>query len=214
MTIGPGVVGGATFSLTKEWWDPTPGIDLVELHVAWGAEGSDPAWDDGECAVMTPRGDEERGRRTAAIDVPRTVAGSPEFLLHHRFFVVGPEGRVVSPVVTERVTSKELRFVDEHARWTHVGLLWTVGTSDQPNYTLTTLDGLPPEPPEAHPTETFAPRFAAVQALPTPHVFRGRVWGLAGQDVTGVFHLVRAGSEDDAEIWLDNAGQGWRMTLD
>lgn len=216
MTIGQGVIDGPTFCVQKEWVDPVPGIALVELHVTWGPPGEPPDWERrGDQAVMTlDAGGTAPGRRTAVVEVPRYVDGSTDYLLHHMFFVAGKDGRASSPVFTDEVTAAEVTYEDGEGRYTHVGLLWTVGASPQPNYSLARLDGLPFSASGV--AETFAPVYEFVRAVPPPHTFRGRVWGLRGDDVTHAFHLVRTGSPraaDDTEEWADNDGQGWRQTL-
>ena len=37
---------GHLFGLRKTWVDPTPGIEMVQVHYAWTPPGQDPDWDD------------------------------------------------------------------------------------------------------------------------------------------------------------------------
>jgi hypothetical protein len=144
------------------------------------------------------------------------VDGATDYLLHHFFFVAGGGAQASTPVITEQIGTREVRYDDPDNRYTNVGVAWTVGESRDPNYSVAALDGLAfsgsddPAGPE-----TFTPIFEFVQAVPPPHVFRGRVWGVKGQPVTHVFHLVRLGSPsgDDAERWDDNDGKGWQLTI-
>ncbi|RFU21993.1 hypothetical protein [Geodermatophilus marinus] len=206
------------FGLRKTWWDPAPGIEMVQIHFAWTPPDGEPDWESAESRVMTP-GELSR-LRTAVLEVPRELDGSREYLLHHFFYVVRGTEWVSSPVFTEEVVTREVTWTDETGDWTHVGIGWGVSPGAPglaaPNYTAAAMDGLTFEdagagaPPEPSPIHEF------VRAQPLPHVFRGLVWGPRGADVRYVVHLVRAGSprpEEDAEAWEDNGGAGWTITL-
>jgi hypothetical protein len=207
------------FGLRKTWFDPAPGIEMVQLHFTWTPPGVEPDWDGAETRVLTPNG-ASPGLRTAVIEAPRLLDGSREYLLHHFFFVVRGTDWVSSPVFTEEIVARELVYTDAEGRWTHVGIGWGVSPGAAglaaPNYTAAALDGLPFDdggagaPPEPAPIHEF------VQAQPLPHVFRGLVWGPRGAELRYAFHLLRAGSprpEEDVEIWDDNGGRGWNLTL-
>jgi hypothetical protein len=216
MRMADGVIEGPTFALTKEWVDPSPGIELVEVHYAWGPLGAAADWEREQTAVATPFDPGPPPLRTAGLELPRFVDGATDYLLHYYFFVAGGGSRTTTPVITEQVGAREVRYDDPESRYTNVGVAWTVAGSRDPNYSVAALDGLDFSGPDdlAGP-ETFAPIFEFVQAVPPPHVFRGRVWGVRGQPVTHVFHLVRLGSPvgDDAERWDDNDGRGWQLTI-
>jgi hypothetical protein len=216
MGMADDVIDGPTFALTKEWVDPAPGIGLVEVHYAWGPPGEPPDWEREQTAVATPLDPGPPPRRAAALELPRFVDGATDYLLHHFFFVAGGGAQTTTPVFTEQIGAREVRYDDTENRYTNVGVTWTVGESGDPNYSVAALDGLSFAGPgdQAGP-ETFTPIFEFVQAVPPPHVFRGRVWGVRGQPVTHVFHLVRLGSPagDDAERWDDNGGRGWQLTI-
>jgi hypothetical protein len=215
-----GLFEGPLFGLRKAWVDPVPGIEMVQIHYAWSPVGGDPDWDDADSMVLAA--DAERpGVRSAVLDVPRAVAGEPEYALHHFFFVVRGTDRDSSPVVTEVVTPHDVVHEDADGELTHVGLVWGVpqpatGLDAAPNYTSATLDGLDfGEGPEGG-TDTAARMFDFVSSRPLPHVFRGRVWGIRGARVEYVLHLVRSGSPDpadDVERWDDNGGQRWHVDL-
>lgn len=210
------VIEGPTFSLSKDWVDPSPGIDLVEVHYVWGPLGEPPDWERHQTAVATPLHPGPRPRRAATLELPRFVDGATDYLLHHFFFVAGGGGQTSTPVITEQVAAREVRYDDPENRYTNVGVAWTVGESRDPNYSVAALDGLPFSGHDDQAgAETFTPIFEFVQAVASPHVFRGRVWGVRGQPVTHVFHLVRLGSPagDDGERWDDNGGKGWRLTI-
>jgi hypothetical protein len=207
------------FALRRAFLDPFPGIEMVQLHYAWTGLGQEPDWEAAECRVLTPH-DSSPGLRTAVIEVPRQVDGSREYLLHHFFFVVHGTESQTSPVFTEEIVVRELTYVDETGDWTHVGIGWGVspGSPDlaAPNYTATAMDGLPFEDAAADAPAEPAQIHEFVRAQPLPHVFRGLVWGPRGFQLRYVFHLVRAGSprpEDDTELWADDGGSGWTLTL-
>jgi hypothetical protein len=205
------------FGLRKAWSDPSPGIELVQLHYAWTPIGGEPDWDDADTRVLT---EVAPGLRAAVIEVPRLVQGSREYLLHHFFFVVRGTEWTSSPVFTEEIVAREVVYEDPGGAWTSVGIGWGVPAGGPvaaaPNYTACAMDGLafteaaggaPPEPGSI---------LEFVQAQPLPHVFRGLVWGPRGSELRYVFHLVRAGSArpaEDTETWEDNAGAGWAVTL-
>ena len=42
------------FGLRKTWFDPAPGIEMVQLHFAWTLPGQEPDWEAAESRVMTP----------------------------------------------------------------------------------------------------------------------------------------------------------------
>jgi hypothetical protein len=216
MRMADGVIEGPTFALTKEWVDPSPGIDLVEVHYVWGPPGEPPDWERQETAVATPLDPGPPPRRAAALELPRFVDGATDFLLHSFFFVAGAGGQASTPVITEQIGAREVRYDDADNRYTNVGVVWTVGGSRDPNYSVAARDGLPFSGGDDQAgDQAFTPVYEFVQAVPAPHVFRGRVWGVKGQPVTHVFHLVRLGSPagDDAERWDDNGGRGWPLTI-
>jgi hypothetical protein len=207
------------FGLRRTWFDPAPGIEMVQLHYTWTPLDGEPDWETADTRVLTPSEDTAR-LRTAVIEVPRRLEGSTDYLLHHFFYVVRGAESITSPVFTEEIVAREVVHEDATGNWTHVGVAWGVspGSPDlaAPNYTAAAMDGLPFEdagagaPPEPAPIHEF------VRAQPLPHVFRGLVWGPRGFDLQYVFHLVRAGSpraEDDTEIWVDDGGRPWTMTL-
>jgi len=207
------------FGLRKTWFDPAPGIEMVQLHFAWTPPGQEPDWESAESRVMTPDAASPR-LRTAVIEAPRQLDGGREYLLHHFFFVVRGTDWVSSPVFTEEIVTREIGYVDEHGRWTHVGIAWGVSPGDPllaaPNYTAAAMDGLPFEEPGAGAPAEPAPIHEFVRAQPLPHVFRGLVWGPRDAEVRYVFHLVHAGSprpEDDGEAWEDDGGRAWVLTL-
>jgi hypothetical protein len=207
------------FALRRTWVDPVPGIEMVQIHYAWTPPGAEPDWDDADTRVLTPS-DAAPGLRTAVIEVPRRVAGSTDYRLHHFFFVVRGAATSSSPVFTEEIVAREIVHVDVTGDWTHVGIQWGVspGSPDlaAPNYTAAAMDGLSFEDGDAGAPPEPAPIHEFVRAQPLPHVFRGLVWGPRGFDLQYVFHLVRAGSpraEDDTEVWADDGGRPWTLTL-
>ena len=210
------------FGLRKTWVDPGPGIEMVQVHYTWTPTGGEPQWEQADCAVLS-RDDPGNPLRTAVIDVPRYVEGSPSYSLHHFFFVVGRGDRVASPVVTEEIVAREIGYEDAAGRYTHVGVAWNCSPGPPewavPNYTSAAMDGLTfeGEGADAGGLDGTAPAiYEFVHAQPLPHVFRALVWGPAGGRVDYVFHLVRSGSPDpaqDMEQWDDNAGGGWHAEL-
>ena len=207
------------FGVRKSWWDPGPGIELVQLHYAWTPAGGEPEWEAAETRVLTPV-DGSPGLRTAVVEVPRQVEGSRDYLLHHFFFVVQGTDWTSSPVFTEEIIAREVVYADVDGAWTHVGIGWGVNSGEPvsvaPNYTAAAMDGLSFEQPGAGAPPEPAAISEFVQAQPLPHLFRGLVWGPRGSELTYVFHFVRAGSphpEDDTEIWDANGGIGWTLSL-
>jgi hypothetical protein len=207
------------FGLRKTWVDSAPGIEMVELHFTCTRPGQEPDWESADKRVMTPN-EASPGLRTAVIEVPRQLAGTREFLLHHFFVVVRGTEWMSSAVFTEEIVAREITYTDDDGRWTHVGIGWGVSPGlpelAAPNYTAAAMDGLtfeeagsgaPPEP---------ASIYEFVQAQPRPHIFRGLVWGPRGFELRYVFHLVRAGapgSGEDTETWEHDDGDGWTLTL-
>jgi hypothetical protein len=207
------------FGIRRTWFDPAPGIELVQVHYTWTPPGADPDWEAADTRVLTPSGATPR-LRTAVIEVPRRVGGSTDYLLHHFFFVVRGAESLTSPVFTEEIVAREIVHEDPTGDWTHVGIAWGVspGSADlaAPNYTAAAMDGLPFEDAGAGAPAEPAPIHEFVRAQPLPHVFRGLVWGPRGFDLRYVLHLVRAGSprpEEDTEVWADDGGRPWTMTL-
>ena len=213
-----GATEGSTFTLAKEWFDPSPGIEFVEAHYVWGSPDAAPDWNSAERAVAVRTDPTRPGRRVAALELPRLVGGSPDYLLHYFFFfAAGGRSMVTTPVVTERIGRGEVTYEDPEGRYTHVGVLWrTPGSADQ-NYVVATLDGLPfSGANEGAGGGTLAPIYEFVQAVPTPHTFRAPVWGVRSQPVTYAFHLIRLGSPnpaDDVETWENNTGRGWELLI-
>jgi hypothetical protein len=213
---------GATFAVLKEWFDPAPDVGLVEIHYAWTPAGRDADWETGAEATVLQAADGGRrrpARRTAILEIPREVAGATTYTLHHFFFVVTTGGRSTTPVFQEEVGAREVRYEDADGRYTHVGVQWAVGGPSAVNEATLTLDGLAfsgATTAERGSSETMAPVFDFVRAVPLPHVFRGRVWGLRGQPVDYAFRCVRLGSPnaaEDGETWDDNGGARWRLEI-
>jgi hypothetical protein len=207
------------FGLRKTWFDPAPGIEMVQLHFAWTPPGVEPDWEAADSRVLTPHERSPR-LRTAVIETPRHLDGHREYLLHHFFYVVRGTEWVSSPVFTEEIVAREVTRTDEDGRWTHVGIGWGVSPGDPllaaPNYTAAAMDGLSFEDAGAGAPAEPAPIHEFVRAQPLPHVFRGLVWGPRGAELRYVVHLVCAGSprpEEDTEMWDDNGGNGWTLTL-
>jgi hypothetical protein len=207
------------FGLRKTWVDTGPGIEMVQLHYAWTGPGQEPDWEAADSRVLTPSA-ASPGLRSAVIEAPRQFDGGREYLLHHFFFVVQGTEWVSSPVFTEEVVAREVSYEDGEGRWTHVGIAWGVspGLAElaAPNYTAAAMDGLLFEDAGAGAPAEPAPIYEFVHAQPLPHVFRGLVWGPRGFEVRYAFHLVRAGTpdpEEDTEIWDDDGGTGWTLTL-
>jgi hypothetical protein len=205
--------------LRRTWVDPEPGIDLVQIHYACTRAGVEPDWAAADTRVLTPT-EGAPGLRTAVIEVPRQLDGSTDYLLHHFFFVVQGARSHTSPVVTEEIVAREIRYEEPTGDWTHVGIAWGVSPGvpelAAPNYTAAAMDGLVFENSGAGAPSEPAPIHEFVRAQPLPHVFRGLVWGPRGFEVRYVLHLVRAGSprpEDDTEVWADDGGRGWTLTL-
>jgi hypothetical protein len=204
--------GGATFTLAKEWLDPVDGIEMVEVRYCWGPPGAEPVWDGREQSqVAAPQDDGRPARRVATLELPRPD-GDAEYLLHHFFFVVRQGARATTPVFTERIAGAPVGCDDPAGDYTHVGVVWQVGDSPERNYATLALDGLPLPAGAGPEFGTYGSIFEFVRAVPLPHHFSGRVWGVVGQPVRYVLHLVRSGSPDpaqDFERWDDNDGAGY-----
>jgi hypothetical protein len=216
-----GLLEGPQFGVRKTWVDPVPGIEMVQIHYTWSPVGQEPDWEQAESVVLVNGGDHP-GLRSAVIDVPRSVSGEAEYLLHHFFFVIRGTDRSSSSVVSEVVTPHEAVYEDHGGSLTHVGIVWGVVPHGAegltaPNYTTASLDGLDFVSDEASSEmDTAAHMFEFVRSQPLPHVFRGRMWGPRGCRVQYMFHLVTSGSPDpadDVERWDDNGGQSWRVDL-
>jgi hypothetical protein len=208
---------GPTFALAKEWLDPGPGIELVEVHYAWGPPDVPPDWEGEERAVAVPTDPNRPDRRVATLELPRSVNGAPGYLLHYYFFVAANNSLVSTPVLTEEIAVREVTYEDPEGRYTHVGVLWSVAGSADLNYAVATLDGLPFSGEGGGAGGgTLAPIYDFVHAVPPPHTFRARVWGVRDQPITYAYHLVRFGSPnpaEDMETWENNGGRGWELTI-
>jgi hypothetical protein len=203
------------FGLRKSFVDPGPGIALVQLHYTWSPRGVPPDWAGGDEVVLAPLAGP---LRTAVLEVPRTVDGAAEFTLHHFFFLVTATDRSSSPVFSEDIVTREVTYEDPTGAYTAVGIVWSAVEPSPdlgvPNYTSTTMDGLPFESAGAAPEDGSIYEF--VRAQPLPHVFRGLVWGVRGTQVRYGYHLIRHGLPDPAgntESWDDNDGAGWTVDL-
>src|SRR5919201_7139497 len=98
MSIAEGVIEGPSFALTKAWVDPSPGIELVEVHYVWGPPGEPPDWNREQRAVATPLDPGPPPRRAAALELPRFVDGATDYMLHYFFFVAGSPAQTTTPV--------------------------------------------------------------------------------------------------------------------
>jgi hypothetical protein len=207
------------FGLRKTWVDPSPGIQMVQIHYTWTPAGATPDWANAEEAVLAPRPDEPQVR-SAVLEVPRFVDGAPNYSLHHLFFVVGAAGQEASPVFSEDVVSRELAYEDADGEFTSIGYAWHAVESspglEVTNYTSGAMDGLPFATTGADAAREPNSIYEFVRAQPLPHVFRGLVWGIRRSQIRYVCHRVRHGSPnpgDDAENWADNDGAGWTADL-
>ena len=212
------------FQLTKVWVDPGPGIDTMEIRYTWCGPGSEPHWDgDEEAEVMTPLPGTDPCVRTATLEIPRYVDGSPSYLLHYRF---GPGGEHISgysPVITEEIVSRELDYLDSDGALTEVRVLWSVGGWSAPNWSQAVLDGLPPTvaaprgPGDEQSGVTDDAIYELVRAVPLPHRYVARIWAPRGECVEYAYQLLRTGSPvpgHDFERWDDNGGQRFYTKVD
>jgi hypothetical protein len=218
-SLAPERPAGPVFSLGKSWVDTEPGIEMVHVRYAWTAPGGQPDWDRGEEAVLLPHGD-VTGVRSAVLEVPRFVDGSPSYALHHFFFVARRGGQTTTPTFVEDVLAREVIYSDGTGAFTSVGVSWRAVESEPtlavPNHTAARMDGLAFRSEGADAPAEPAAIWEFVHAQPLPHVFRGLVWGLRGSQVRYTFQLLRTGSpdpDDDGEQWADNGGDGWVVTL-
>lgn len=221
--LQPSAPGGRAepiLALRKTWRDTEPGISMVQIQYAWTPTGDDPDWDSAAETVLL-RIPDAWGLRTAVLEVPRFVSGSPNFTLHHFFFIIRGTDRIATQHYSEDIVAREVVYEDPDGDYTTVGVSWeqveeSPDLPPLPNYTVAAMDGLsftssgadaPPEP---------ASIYDFVRAQPLPHVFRALVWGVRGSQVRYTFHLQRAGSADpadDGDEWSDNGGSGWRVEL-
>lgn len=211
------------FQLTKLWIDPGPGVDTVEIRYTWCGHGEKPTWDGEEYAeVMWPVPDTDPTVRAAALEVPRYVGGRDSYLLAYRFGRGGEHLEGYSPVFTEEIVAQEVDYVDEDGDLTEVRVLWSVGGSNDPNWSQATLEGLPPF--AQGPTRPASEQdgladdaiYELVQTVPLPRRYVAKVWGPRGATVEYVYQLLRTNSplpEDDFERWEDNGGQKFTVTL-
>jgi hypothetical protein len=212
------------FQLTKVFVDPGPGVETMEIRYTWCAPGAEPTWDgDEEAEVMTPVAGTDPCVRTATLEIPRYVNGSPSYRLHYRF---GPGGEHVegySPVITDEIVAHDVEYVDHDGALTEVRVLWSIGGWSAPNWSQATLDGLPPSvaapgrPGDEQSGVTDDAIYELVRTVPLPHRFIARIWAPRGNCVEYVYQLLRTGSPipgDDFERWDDNGGKRFQTTLD
>ena len=212
------------FQLTKVWVDPGPGVDTMEVRYTWCASGAEPSWDgDEEAEVMTPVAGTDPCVRTATLEIPRYVDGSPSYCLHYRF---GPGGEHVegySGVFCEDIVSHDVEYVDHDGALTEVRVLWSVGGWSAPNWSQAVLDGLPPTvaapggPGDEQSGVTDDAIYELVRTVPLPRRYVARIWAPRGDCVEYVYQLLRTGSPipgDDFERWDDNGGKRFQTTLD
>jgi hypothetical protein len=214
------------FVLMKDWWDPGPGIDMVEVHYTWSLPGKRPDWDQREETQTLQRLASAPAHRACGIEVPREVDGLDRYDLHH-FFVYVENGREqVSPIWREEIASREISYEDRHNVHTLVGVRWAIGDWTFSNYTLLELEGLalklptyqnPHTPEQGESTGLEFPRiYEFVNSHPLPHVFGGKVHGPRGATVQYHYHLLTLGgpsADQDRETWNTNNDQNWTVTI-
>lgn len=216
----PGRRAEPVFSLRKMWRDTEPGISMVQIQYAWTPSGEQPDWDSAAEAVLF-RLPDGSGLRSALLEIPRYVSGSPSFALHHFFFVIRGTARIATPAFTEDIVAREVVYEDAAGKYTSVGVAWEVvddssGLPPLSNYTIAAMDGLSFESAGADASLEPVAIYDFVRAQPLPHVFRALVWGVRGSQVRYEYNLQRSGSPDpadDTEEWTDNGGSGWRVEL-
>lgn len=219
LPLAPDLAAAPVFAIRKSWVDTEAGIGMVQIHYAWTPSGEQPDWEAAEETILQPHPDLP-GLRSAVLEVPRFVNGSPTYALHHFFFVIRGTDRITSPIFTEDIVAREISYDDPVGDYTSVGVAWqavedSAGLS-VPNYTAATMDGLSFETLGADAPAKPAAIYEFVRAQLLPHVFRALVWGVKGSQVRYVFNLLRSGSPnpaDDGGHWADNGGAGWTVEL-
>lgn len=225
------------FFLRKEWRDPEDGIETVLLHWTTSHVEQEPNWTrTRQATVMIPQLATYPVLRICSLWVMppfsrrRLLTAASEdglrFLLHS-FCEVIQRGRTWS---TE-VTSQEMRSVmitrsDQSAECTQAFLYYSLDALTHVNWVPMFLEGLPikyqclPSLPEHQPSaeeyRAWARRYRLVTCLPTPHTFRGQIWGPAHTRALYTVYLSRQGTYNpfnEGGFWLLRDGGPWEVTL-
>lgn len=206
--------------LTKGWYDQDEGIDAVLIHYTWSPYGQGPDWGvRHECRSLVDVGGDPRGRRKV-LTMPTAVwnegAGrwDHDFLLHYYFEVSQHGGRWGTELFSEEIVSQELEFYDADGMITNLCIHWSVDSWEAPVYS-------PMEEPRfPHDSEFASVRYYAYQdkprfheakfhmlaQIPSPHRWRGRMWGPRGARLLQQYHVGRTYGDHQGEYFLGPDG--------
>jgi hypothetical protein len=212
------------FQLAKVWIDSAVNRQTVEVRYTWSGLDERARWNgDEEAEVMAVVPNTTPQMRLAVLEIPRYLAGKPNYLLHYRFGGGGESREGFNHDFTEEIVSREVDYVDNEGRITEVRVLWSVGGWSAPNWSQARLEGLNLKLGENQPGHDAegegiadAPIYELVRTVPLPRRFHARIWGPKGATVEYVFQVLRTGSpvpEDDFEQWDNNNSQNYRITL-
>lgn len=226
------------FFLRKEWQDPEDGIEAVILHWTSTPPEQEPNWKrtcHTTMMILQPATSPVLRRCALWVTPPfsrrRLLRMEPEgqaggFLLHS-FFEVIQRGRTWS---TETV-SQEIRAVmvthsDPSTECAQADLYYSLDALAHVNCVPMLLEGLPAKYqflsplPEGGLTDADsrarARRYDLIAQLPSPHLFRGQIWGPVGTRALYAVYCSRQGAYNpfsEGGFWLLHDGNPWEVRL-
>lgn len=194
--------------LRKEWVDQDERLDAVLLHYTWGPVGYGPDWGSlHEWRPLMASG----GHRFKVVSMPTSVwddrhgGWNPFYAFHYYFEVFAGGGRWTTETFTDDIVSVELEFVDEPGLITNLCIYYAVNDWGAPSYSpmedyrfpqdseFTSLRyyGYQDKPRYHH------AKYHMLQEIPTPHYWKGRMWGPRGARLVQQYHIGRMYPENE-----------------
>jgi hypothetical protein len=207
--------------LPKEWVDHEDGIEGVLIHYTFSPSGGWPDWDaQHNSRVLTDLGGFPR-RRGKVLSMPRRVwdgvlgGPNPEFRLHYYFEVFQSGSAWTTDLVSEDILSREFDYVDHEGWITNICVYWGVHDWTAPVYS-TMEDPRFPADSDFTSDRYYSywdkdrfhyEKWRMLNEIPTPHVWRSRVWAPRGAAIVQQYHIGRMfPPEDQYETWLGPDG--------
>ena len=213
-----------SFYLRKEWIEQVDDIERVFIRYAVAPLGALPAWDNSsQSREMYPESNGGRKRRAKVIKLPRNLQGLEHYNFHYKFQVWGAHEWETQTYAEEIVSDDHIKFVDHTGQYTNICVYWSLNGWGAANYSTMFEDGTSLDHElsslhlygRAHDGAFIYQRYAMLQAMPLPHIYRGKVHGPRGSRVDFCFHIMRRGSPDghDYDFWDNNEGLNYSLDI-
>jgi hypothetical protein len=225
------------FFLSKTWQDQEEGIEAVVLHWTATAVEEKPPWQKAKHVVMVPQSSTtptlRHGEDWVSPPFSQRQLSSmtpqqqePRFFVHFFFEVVQRGRRWCSETQRQEIRALTVSHSDLSAEATEAFLYYSLDNLLHVHRAPMFLEGLAmryqmfaPLPSDVENTKYAkqqARRYKLITRIPSPHTFRGRLWGPPGARVLYMVHFRRDGALNpfsEGGHWLMNSGRFWEVRL-